>query len=377
MVRFLHTADWQIGMKAAFAGEKAEALRQARLDAGNSAVAVATGHNVDFVLIAGDLFENNAVSPVAVQRTIEVLSKAPCPVFVLPGNHDPLRPGSAYHLPAWERAAPKVTVLRTCEPLPVGEAVLYPCPLTEKSGRRDPTEWIPAQGDGIRIGVAHGSLRVPERFQEEDFPISLTAASDHGLDYLALGHWHSRFEWADERGVVRTVYPGTPEPAAFDERDSGTVSIVEIEARGAAPRLLTVPTGKLRWTARECELTTLEEAEALVAELQRWEAAESSCLRLNLKGVVDESVLAPVDELEMLVEARFLFGEVLRDQLLLWPSEDDLVNAMGEGHLGEVARELLMMQGQGEAGRLPAEVSPEVVSEALALLYRIAKEARA
>ncbi|NIN99756.1 MAG: hypothetical protein GTN93_31820 [Anaerolineae bacterium] len=63
-----------------------------------------------------------------------------------------------------------------------------------------------------------------------------------GIDYLALGHWHSSY-LHDER----TAYPGTPERTDFGERDSGTALLVSIEKRGAKPRIETRRVGELDW----------------------------------------------------------------------------------------------------------------------------------
>lgn len=51
--------------------------------------------------------------------------------------------------------------------------------------------WIDARQeiDKIRIAIAHGNVEnIPEA---KEFPIPLGAPSRYGLDYVALGHWHS------------------------------------------------------------------------------------------------------------------------------------------------------------------------------------------
>src|SRR5436189_169510 len=74
-----------------------------------------------------------------------------------------------------------------------GGAVLLPSPCTARASTEDPTLRLPA-GDPskIRIGVAHGSLRgCGFEVEPDDFPIAADAAERAGVDYLALGHWHS------------------------------------------------------------------------------------------------------------------------------------------------------------------------------------------
>jgi len=62
MVRFLLTADVQLGMRATDVPEVAAEVRQARFEALRRVVALAKEEAVDFVVVAGDLFQDNQVS---------------------------------------------------------------------------------------------------------------------------------------------------------------------------------------------------------------------------------------------------------------------------------------------------------------------------
>jgi len=56
------------------------------------------------VLLAGDMFEHHDVDEPVVRKTDAVLdSFAPIPVFVLPGNHDPLIAGGVWDRQSWRR----------------------------------------------------------------------------------------------------------------------------------------------------------------------------------------------------------------------------------------------------------------------------------
>ena len=93
MVRFLLTADVQLGMRATDVPEVAAEVRQARFEALRRVVALAKEEAVAFVVVAGDLFQDNQVSAeTAYQATAILAEAAPIPVHVLPGNHDPLCP---------------------------------------------------------------------------------------------------------------------------------------------------------------------------------------------------------------------------------------------------------------------------------------------
>ena len=85
-MKFLHTADWQIGMKAAGLGGAAEAIREERSYAAKRALDVAKEKEVDFIILAGDSFEDNAVDRLLVQRVADILSTFSGPVYIIPGK---------------------------------------------------------------------------------------------------------------------------------------------------------------------------------------------------------------------------------------------------------------------------------------------------
>jgi DNA repair exonuclease SbcCD nuclease subunit len=72
-MRFLHTADWQIGMKASQVGEAGTRVREERIAAARRVVEAARGAEADFILVAGDTFEDNGVDRVLVQRVVDAL----------------------------------------------------------------------------------------------------------------------------------------------------------------------------------------------------------------------------------------------------------------------------------------------------------------
>jgi len=71
-MRFLHTADWQIGMKASHVGEAGTRIRDERVAAARRVVETARGAKVDFILVAGDTFEVKGVDRVLVQRVADI-----------------------------------------------------------------------------------------------------------------------------------------------------------------------------------------------------------------------------------------------------------------------------------------------------------------
>ena len=66
---FIHTADLQIGKKfGKFPDNIASKLQEARLEVVKKIAELATKHNVDAVLVAGDCFETISVSDNTLRR---------------------------------------------------------------------------------------------------------------------------------------------------------------------------------------------------------------------------------------------------------------------------------------------------------------------
>lgn len=74
-------------------------VRRIRGHATRRVVEAARGSGADFILVAGDTFENNGVDRVLVQKVADILAGFGGPVYLIPGNHDPLVPGSVWEHP--------------------------------------------------------------------------------------------------------------------------------------------------------------------------------------------------------------------------------------------------------------------------------------
>jgi DNA repair exonuclease SbcCD nuclease subunit len=374
-MRFIHTADWQIGMKAAHVGAVGQQVREQRLQSARRVIEVAKEHSADFVLVAGDTFENNAVDRVLVQRVADILAGFPGPVYILSGNHDPLSPGSVWEHPAWASHS-NLHILRSAAPLEIPGGVLYPCPIVEKHSQRDPTRWIDASGESrIAIGIGHGTVQGLQT-DDLDYPIARDAADRARLDYLAIGHWHSYASFPGEGGAARLVYSGTHETTKFGERDSGNVLLVEIERRGDVPRITPIRTGGLYWRIVEHELNEPGDLERLRRSIETLDTADN--LRLTLANVRLRGFLYPQDQPELqrlreLLEARFFYGRI-DDAALLPPPTNDWLESLPVGLLRDVAEELQKIAGGAADG---SAASPAVARRAILELHRVLSEGQA
>jgi DNA repair exonuclease SbcCD nuclease subunit len=317
--------------------------------------AVAAEHKVDFVLVAGDVLDDNALGLDALQQASDALTAfGPIPVFLLPGNHDAATADSAL---ARLTLPPNVRVLTTREAVVVPGGRLWPCPLMRRHEIDDPTAWLPSreQGEGIRIAMAHGGVIDFAQSSESETKnlIDADRVLSAGFDYLALGDWHGLLKFRE-----RAWYSGAHEPTRFKEINPGHVLIVEIDEPGSVPQVEAVKVAQTEWITIEREFSSDAEVDVLKAELEALPNKSKTLVNLRVSGAIS---MGACDRLERLVEdyaERLVYLRSDLDQVQSAPSEDDLTAMSGEGFIAEALDQL-------RSGANPAD------DDAMRLMYRL------
>ena len=372
MPRFLHTADWQIGRQySQFPPDDGVPLAEARLEAVGTIARLATEHAVDAVLVAGDVFDAQAVSERTTRRLFAQLAGFAGPWLMIPGNHDAALAESVWTCARRIGAVPP-NVHLALEPGVLDFAALgfvaLAAPLTQRHTYNDLTEWFDTATTPpglLRIGLAHGCVQgqLAEDIDSPN-PIGADRARQSRLDYLALGDWHGC-----RRMDERTWYSGTPEPDRFRDNDPGHVLLVEIEAPGALPVVTRVATGRYCWRTLEAPLSVASDVEQLAATLAA--ARPSDVLSLQVAGEVDLPGLVRLREAIGLAEAGVRHLQQDLSALRLVPTAEDIAGLDADGYLGELIAELRDAQSQ----RTDPEAA-RVASHALTLLASFLLEGR-
>lgn len=369
MIRLLHTADWQIGRTYGFLdADDAAALAEARLAAVERIAQAASQGSADAVLVAGDVFDAQALSPRSIRRLFHALEGYAGAWVLIAGNHDAALTEGVWAearrlgvVPANARLMLQPGVLD----LPEQRLALLCAPLTQRHTPDDGTAWFDhaeTPAGWLRVGLAHGAV---QGLLADDLdatnPIAPDRAARARLDYLALGDWHGT-----RRIDERTWYSGTPEPDRFKDNASGQVLWVELDGPGAPPRVQPQPIAQYRWRRLPRALSTAGDVDALRAELAS--AGQGDVLQLVLQGMLDLAAHQALQQLldETQARVRSLLAE--RDGLRLAPTAGDIAALQAEGYLGALIAELRDTRDGPDAAR---------AQDALALLTRLLAERRA
>ena len=370
-LRFIHTADWQLGKS--FGGLPSDLegeLQAARLDAIARLAALARSKGAAHVLVAGDVFDHDKLDKIFLRRVLESLKReASVTWLLLPGNHDFARAGGI-----WERLAnfglpPNVVPLVKPEPFAIdATASVLPAPLTSKNPGRDPTEWMDHAATPLgvtRIGLAHGSVQGFDSEGESSVMIARDRAKSAGLNYLALGDWHGVKRIDD-----RTWYSGTPEPDRFPNNEPGFALSVTIEGAGP-PKIEKIKTGVFTWakhTATVRDQSAFPRVEDSV--IRQSDAPSRMLCRLALDGSLSLSGHAALEAWRERLAGQLRHIELDTEWLLVTPEAQDFETLGNTGPVAEAARTL------DAIARDPQNPEHTAAKLALVRLFAFAHEAR-
>ncbi len=373
-IRFIHSSDWQLGMTRAFLSEEAGArFSQDRINAILTLGKLAQEHDANFIIVAGDVFESNQLSRQTLMRTLDALEALPVPIFLLPGNHDPLDGASIFLTRDFQNAGDHIFVLHDMNPVAVPklhgvEVVGAPWRTKHPSSDlcNDLVDTLDPATSVTRIAVAHGQVDQlsadPSRPEVIDLARVEQAVQDKKFHYLALGDRHSV---TDIGSTGRIWYSGAPVATAFDEVDANKALLVELEMDGAC-RVEPLDVGAWSFVVDDRAMNGPED----LADFDKWLSElpnkECTAVKIGFEGSINLATAAALDELmDMKAE---LFASLRRRELTtdlaVVPDELDQDSVSLSGYARDTWDELLAMAGQGD----------QVAQDALRLLYRLSAQ---
>lgn len=319
MVRLLHTADVHLGARYRDLGASAADQRERQMAAFTASVDLALAEKVDLFLVAGDLFDSNTQprrSVEAVAAHLRRLADGGIPVALLPGTHDVYDPASIYRahdLPALAGHPDdgQVVVLTPARPrqrYPGLDLTVHGICFETKRAPQSPLAGFhipPDDPSRWHVGMIHGALAIPGRTDRDEVVFRTEEIAASGLDYLALGHWHSVQQ--GRAGRVTWAYSGAPEPVAIDQDQAGHVLLVSLGGEGADKQVSVEQrkVGRTRFQAVEVDVGAAA-SQAAIEEALLTYADPDLVLDTRLKGVWRTELDLDADELERAIAPRFL-----------------------------------------------------------------------
>lgn len=222
-MKIIHCADLHLDsrMETHFTAEQAKSRRMEMLATFEDMVDYGLEHQVEIILIAGDLFDSNQENSLLIKKQVLELIRHTNEIdfIYLAGNHD----GDGFVLENDE--LPGNLKLFSSQ-----KWVTYSYQNIRISGLNYSQTSLPNpiwEKDYFNIVMLHGQIRdYATNLPSDD--IILQNYKGQAVDYLALGHLHEyRSGQLDERGIY--CYPGCLEGRGFDECGEKGFVLLEIE----------------------------------------------------------------------------------------------------------------------------------------------------
>jgi DNA repair exonuclease SbcCD nuclease subunit len=373
MLRLLHTADVHLGARHADLGEQAAAQRERQLAAFVATIDLAIAEKVDVVLIAGDLFDSNTQPRRSVERVaaeLRRLGDARIRTVIIPGTHDVYDRSSIYRVHDLKAMAGStadddlVTILspeRQEARLGACDVIVHGPVFATKRAPHSPLRDLKVTGgDGAtwHVGMVHGALAIPGRTDGDEVVVSREEIAATGLDYLALGHWHSTQR--GKAGDTTWAYSGAPEPVAVSQDGAGKALLVTLDegngTRSVAIEERTV--GRTRFDRLELDAAEVADQPALVKRIAAL-ANPDLVLEVRLTGVRPDELDLSTEEIEDQLKGGFLKVRV----------RDQSSPALTEGALPspDTIPGAFIRNVEGRIAELEADPSPSSLEEAAEL----------
>lgn len=319
-MKFVHAADLHLDSPSR--GLRAETATSQRIGGATRVafqriVDLCLREQVDFLLLAGDLYEQRDASIRArlwLAEGLAALDRAGIRTFIVHGNHDPLSAHVArLSLPAsvkvfgsaWEEETVRCRDGTICKVQGISHA-------TERT-TDDLATLFHRTGPELTIGLLHTNLGA--RAEHGNYAPSTPDGLDRaGLDYWALGHIHRRDVLQLPRGGL-AVYPGNPQGRHITE--DGARGCFLVEGRQGSLSLRFVPVDSARWSRLDLacrEDSTVDAVLREVVEAARALALEASGVEIHLARVTLTGATALHTELTQ-KHASSSLEELMRERL--------------------------------------------------------------
>lgn len=309
-MKLIHCADLHLDSKmtAHLPKEKQKQRKEEILMTFLRMVDYAKEHQVDALLLAGDIFDTGVVSAATKNVVYQAIAGNPeITFFYLKGNHDK----DGFLLDMEDRELPKNLKLfsHTWSYYKLGEkenVTVAGLELTEENSATF-FHQLSLEKDAFNIVMLHGQEREYKGTDGTEV-IPLRELKDRHIDYLALGHVHSYKEGRlDARGIW--CYPGCLEGRGYDEAGEHGFVLLELDFQKQKCRREFVPFASRRIHRLSVDVTGCIDMSEIQSRIKA-EILGNSCrnrdmVKITLVGELSASCSVSVEWLKQQLQEDF------------------------------------------------------------------------
>lgn len=262
MIRFFHCADLHLGkalsIKSRLTHEQQNQFKEAAYESLNRLIEDAIRVSVDFIVIAGDVFDDEVRSlkgQWALSKAFERLGEYGIEVYMSHGNHDPHVSDTAFTYPDNVHLFGPSGDTFTYESKEGERVRLSGFSYPERAFSRRAVSMFPERSPDTdwQIGVLHGQ-ETGVKDHAPYAPFTVSELLPLGYDYWALGHIHKRMTLSSQPPVI---YPGSMQ--GTNRKESGDKGYLDVRLAGSEVLSQFIAAAPVTYRSIEMDVTGMEE----------------------------------------------------------------------------------------------------------------------
>lgn len=301
-MKFIHLADCHLADKSSFSDDLGSLIRKKSWESFENIFL--NNKDVDFALIAGDLFERQYFSPRDFDRLFRIFENFKKDIYYVSGNHDYFDDYNRIFL----NQKPSNLYIFTKESLSLFEKDklrIYGLSYKDRIYNKDFPYDIKLDDRYFNILLAHGVLGEDK---SNYLNLDREKLDNMGFNYIGLGHIHKSYSFSN------IYYPGSIEPHDFTDiydygyirYDNGKVSFID--------------SSLLKFKVLDIYPRDFSSIDEMASFIDEKLSDRINFLRLNIKEESDFSILALKNKINAeFVEINYDYKENFDEILNLYP----------------------------------------------------------
>ena len=279
-MKFVHVADMHFDMPFTVLSKNglAEERRLDQRNAFNKMINYIKENNIEYLFIAGDLYENEYVRKSTIEYINNCFKQIPdTKVYIAPGNHDPYIVNSYYNRYEWSENAHIFTKL---DKVSNNNINVYGYGFTEFYSKKVE---LPSQLDNSKINILimHADINGSTKQLGDYNSILETELRNTSFDYIALGHIH-KSNFCKEGKII---YPGSMIAGGFDELGKHGLVVGNINEQTREVSLEFVELDNKEFVEIDLEVSNIYSKEELIEKVNEFKLDDNKYYKILLKGI--------------------------------------------------------------------------------------------
>lgn len=311
VIKFIHTGDLHLGLQFENVSFPKEIANRRRIELWTTferIVNKAIEDSVDFLFIAGDLFEEKYFTLGDIKRVKDILERAKdINIIISTGNHDTLNKNALYHMIEW----------------PSNISIFDSNSLNKKTFEYKNLciygySWDVAENNKnilgdfknldrgkINILLIHGDIL--DKYSKY-LPLDKKHIENIGFDYVALGHIHKPEIFSN-----KMAYCGSPEPLSFGEL--GEHGIIQGKISKESTEIEFIPFSQRSFLEKTIKVDENMSYNHIIDAI-RGLGNKENFYRIILDGVIDRDINLDIGDLIRTVEDDFYYIEIIDNTII-------------------------------------------------------------